>query len=159
MRMPEPEEDKVTTTGGGLRASGLLKLGGIRRSLLKKGLFVLQCALTESFHAVCCCACVLFLTGRLDSLAYGYGPPTPIFKQPSQHFLVYTWLTRSHSSRRGQLSTCLCTRPHCACVCLVLSNNISLSATKVTTLWLKQCFCFHNEFSRLHSLVCMIYSL
>ena len=27
---------------------------------LKKGLFVLQCTLTESFHAVCCCACVLF---------------------------------------------------------------------------------------------------
>jgi len=26
--------------------------GGVRRSLLKKGLFVLQCALTESFHAV-----------------------------------------------------------------------------------------------------------
>ena len=25
-----------------------------------QGLFVLQCALTESFHAVCCCACVLF---------------------------------------------------------------------------------------------------
>ena len=75
MRMPEPEEDKVTATGGGMRASGLLKLGAVRRSLLKKGLFVLQCALTESFHAVCCCACVLFLTGRLDSLAYGYGQP------------------------------------------------------------------------------------
>ena len=29
MRMPEPEEDKVTATGGGLRASGLLKLGGV----------------------------------------------------------------------------------------------------------------------------------
>ena len=86
MRMPEPEEDKVTATGGGLCASWLLKLGGVRRSLLKKGLFVLvsrsqrvwlretmfvlQCALTESFHAVCCCAYVLFLTGRLDSLAY-----------------------------------------------------------------------------------------
>jgi len=26
MRIPEPEEDKVTATGGGLRASGLLKL-------------------------------------------------------------------------------------------------------------------------------------
>ena len=50
MKMPEPEEDKVTATGGGLRASGLLKLGG---------------------------------------------------------------------SRRGQLPTCLCARPHCACVCLV----------------------------------------
>ena len=75
MRMPEPEEDKVTATGGGMRASGLLKLGAVRRSLLKKGLFVLQCALTESFHAVRCCACVLFLTGRLDSLAYGYGQP------------------------------------------------------------------------------------
>ena len=74
MRMPEPEEDKATATGGGLRASGLLKLGGVRRSLLKKGLFVLQCALTESFHVVCC-ACVLFLTGRLDSLAYGLGQP------------------------------------------------------------------------------------
>ena len=71
--MPEPEEDKLTATGGGLRASGLLKLGGVRRSLLKKGLLVLQCALTESFHAVCCCACVLFLTGRLDSLAYATG--------------------------------------------------------------------------------------
>ena len=35
MRMPEPEEDEVTATGGGLRASGLLKLGGVRRSLLK----------------------------------------------------------------------------------------------------------------------------
>ena len=55
MRMPEPEEDKVTATGGGLRASGLLKLGGIRRSLLKKGLFVLQCALTESM-LLCVCA-------------------------------------------------------------------------------------------------------
>ena len=40
MRMPEPEEGKVTATGGGLRASGLLKFGGVRRSLLKKGLFV-----------------------------------------------------------------------------------------------------------------------
>ena len=75
MRMPEPEEDKVTATGGGLHASGLLKLGGIHRSLLKKGLFVLQCALTESFHAVCCCACVFFMTGRLDSLAYSYEQP------------------------------------------------------------------------------------
>jgi len=28
------------------------KAGGVRRSLLEKGLFVLQCALTESFHAV-----------------------------------------------------------------------------------------------------------
>ena len=56
MRMPEPEEDKATATGGGLRASRLLKLGGVSRSLLKKGLFVLQCTLTESFHAVCCCA-------------------------------------------------------------------------------------------------------
>ena len=36
MRMPEPEEDKVTVTGGRLRASGLLKLGGVRRSLPKK---------------------------------------------------------------------------------------------------------------------------
>ena len=44
MRMPEPEEDKVTAIGGGLRASGLLKLSGIRSSLLKKGLFVLQSA-------------------------------------------------------------------------------------------------------------------
>ena len=35
MRMPEPEEDEVTATGGGLRASGLLKFGGVRRSLLK----------------------------------------------------------------------------------------------------------------------------
>ena len=70
IRMPEPEEDKATATGGGLRASGLLKLGGVRRSLLKKGLFLLQCALTESFHVVCCCACVLFLTGatRLSRL-------------------------------------------------------------------------------------------
>ena len=50
MRMPEPEEDKVTATGGGLCASGLLKLGGVRRSLLKKGLFVLQCALTPPPH-------------------------------------------------------------------------------------------------------------
>ena len=41
MRMPEPEEDKVTVTGRGLHASGLLKLGSVRRSLLKKGLFVL----------------------------------------------------------------------------------------------------------------------
>ena len=80
MRMPDPEEDKVTATGGGLRASGLQKLGSVRRSLLKKGLFVLQCALTESFHAVCCCACVLFLTGRLDSLAYGYEQPNSDFQ-------------------------------------------------------------------------------
>ena len=48
MRIPEPKEDKVTATGGGLCASGLLKPA----SLLKAGLFVLQCALTESFHAV-----------------------------------------------------------------------------------------------------------
>ena len=60
MRMPEPKKDKVTATGGGLRASGLLKLGDVCRSLLKKGLFVLQCTLTESFHAVCCCACAFF---------------------------------------------------------------------------------------------------
>jgi len=42
-----------------------------------------------------------------------------IFKPPSQDSLVYTWFTRSYSSRRHQLSTCLCARPHCACVCLV----------------------------------------
>ena len=48
--MPEPKEDKVTTIGGGLRTSGLLKLGGVCRSLLKKGLFVLQCALTPPPH-------------------------------------------------------------------------------------------------------------
>ena len=71
MRMPEPEEDKVTVTGGGLHASGLLKLGSVRRSLLqlKKGRR-LQCALTKSFHAVCCCACVFFFdrTTRLSRL-------------------------------------------------------------------------------------------
>ena len=73
MRMPEPEEDKVTATGGGMRASGLLKLGAVRRSPSKKGLFVLQCALTESFHAVCCCACALFFdrATRLSLTATG----------------------------------------------------------------------------------------
>ena len=40
MRMPEPKEGKVTATDGVLRASRLLKLSGVRRSLLKKGLFV-----------------------------------------------------------------------------------------------------------------------
>ena len=39
MRMPEPEEGKVIATGGGLHASRLLKLSGVRRSLLKKGLY------------------------------------------------------------------------------------------------------------------------
>ena len=59
MRMPEPEEDKVTATGGGLHASGLLKLSGVRRRLLKKGLFVLQCALTDSFtQYVVVCVCL-----------------------------------------------------------------------------------------------------
>ena len=32
MRMPEPEEDKVTATGRGLRVSGLLKLGEVMHS-------------------------------------------------------------------------------------------------------------------------------
>ena len=80
MRMPEPEEGKVTVTGGGLRASGLLKLGGVCRSLLKKGLFV---------HFA-------IATTLKSSL------PAPIFKQPSQHSLDYTWLTRSYSSQHGQ---------------------------------------------------------
>ena len=80
MRMPESEEGKVTATGGGLRASGLLKLGGIRRSLLMKGLFV---------HFA-------IVTTHKSSL------PAPIFKQPSQHSLVHTWLTCSYSSRRGR---------------------------------------------------------
>ena len=83
--MPEPEEGKVTATGGGLRASGVLKLGGVRRSLLKKGLFVRFAIATTLKSSL----------------------PAPIFKQPSQHFLVHTWLTRSYSSRRGQLSTSL----------------------------------------------------
>ena len=98
MRMPEPKEGKVTATGGGLCASGLLKLGSVRRSLLKKGLFV-RFAIATTLKS--------FL-------------PSPIFKQPSQHSLVHNWLTRSYSSRRGQLSTCLCVRPHCVCVCLVV---------------------------------------
>ena len=70
--MPEPEEGKVTMTGGGLHASGLLKLGGVRRSLLKKGLlvrFAIATTLKSSLSA-------------------------PIFKQPSQHSLVHIWLTR-----------------------------------------------------------------
>ena len=110
MRMPEPEEDKVTATGGGLRASALLKLGCVRRSLLKKGLFVLQCALTESFHAVCCRACVFFFdrATRLSRLRL----------RAASNRTQETWLTRSYSCRRGQLSTCPCARPHCACVCL-----------------------------------------
>ena len=66
MKMPEPEEGKVTATGEGLRASGLLKLGGVRRSLLQKGLFVRFAIATT-----------------LKSLL-----PAPIFKQPSQHWFT-----------------------------------------------------------------------
>ena len=54
MRMPEPEEDKVTATGGGLCASGLLKLGSVRKSLLKKGLFVQQENLTSLVRLPSC---------------------------------------------------------------------------------------------------------
>ena len=102
MRMPEPEEDKVTATGGGMRASGLLKLGAVRRSLLKKGLFVLQCALTESFHAVCCCACVLF------------------FDRATRLSRLRLRAASNRAQETSELSTCLCARPHCACVCLVI---------------------------------------
>ena len=102
MRMPEPEEDKVTATGGGMRASGLLKLGAVRRSLLKKGLFVLQCALTESFHAVCCCACVLY------------------FDRATRLSRLRLRAASNRAQETSELSTCLCARPHCACVCLVI---------------------------------------
>ena len=76
MKMPEPEEGKVTATGEGLRASGLLKLGGVRRSLLQKGLFVRFTIATT-----------------LKSLL-----PAPIFKQPSQHsgsHLAHTFVLQS----------------------------------------------------------------
>ena len=102
MRMPEPEEDKVTATGGGMRASGLLKLGAVRRSLLKKGLLVLQCALTESFHAVCCCACVLF------------------FDRATRLSRLRLRAASNRAQETSELSTCLCARPHCTCVCLVM---------------------------------------
>ena len=104
MRMPEPEEDKVTATGGGMRASGLLKLGAVHRSLLKKGLFVLQCALTESFHAVCCCACVLF------------------FDRATRLSRLRLRAASNRAQETSELSTCLCARPHCACVCLVYEH-------------------------------------
>ena len=110
MRMPEPEEDKVTATGGGMRASGLLKLGAVRRSLLKKGLFVLQCALTESFHAVCCCACVLF------------------FDRANRLSRLRLRAASNRAQETSELSTCLCARPHCACVCLVNTLYMRLHA-------------------------------
>jgi len=99
--MPEPKEDKVTTTGGGMCASRLLKLGGVCRSLLKKGLFVLQCALTESFHTfVVVCVCAFFdRATRLSRLRLR--------------------AASNRTQETSELSTCLCARPHCACVCLV----------------------------------------
>ena len=114
MRMPEPEEDKVTATGGGMRASGLLKLGAVRRSLLKKGLFVLQCALTESFHAVCCCACVLF------------------FDRATRLSRLRLRAASNRAQETSELSTCLCARPHCACVCLVIYDYTRLCADNTT---------------------------
>jgi len=100
MRIPEPEEDKVTATDGGLRTSGLLKPAASAGASWRK--VCLYYSTTVCFNRKFSCS---------------------IFKQPSQHTLVYTWLTRSYSSRRHQLSTCLCARPHCACVCLVNMNG------------------------------------
>ena len=78
--MPEPEEGKVTATDGVLRTSRLLKLSGVCRSLLKKGLFVRFAIATTLKSSL----------------------PAQTFKQPSQHSLVHTWLTRLYSSRHGQ---------------------------------------------------------
>ena len=88
--MLEPEERKVTATGGGLHASRLLKLGGVRRSLLKKGLFVR-----------------FTITTTLKSSL-----PALIFKQPSQHsnsqlahtfVLQLVWSTLHVSLREASL--------------------------------------------------------
>ena len=85
MRMPEPEEGKVTVTGGGLRTSGLLKLRGV---------------------------CML----RHRNSSY-------IIFTSSDFQTTLTTLSGSHLAHTFVLQsawlTCLCTKPHCACVCLV----------------------------------------
>ena len=105
MRMPEPEEDKVTVTGRGLRASGLLKLGSVRRSLLKKGLFVLQSSTSSLGHFA--------IATTLYQLRFSNNPHnTPWFTLGS-HVRTPVGVVNS------PLVSARSSRPHCACLCLV----------------------------------------
>ena len=105
MRMPEPEEDKVTATGGGMRASGLLKLGAVRRSLsLEERSVYTTVRFNRKFsRSMLLCVCAFFdRATRLSRLRLR--------------------AASNRAQETSELSTCLCARPHCACVCLVYNT-------------------------------------
>ena len=113
MRMPEPEEDKVTATGGGMRASGLLKLGAVRRSLsLEERSVSTTVRFNRKFsRSMLLCVCAFFdRATRLSRLRLR--------------------AASNRAQETSELSTCLCARPHCACVCLVA--NIFVLHVKTT---------------------------
>ena len=103
MRMPEPEEDRVTATGGGMRASGLLKLGAVRRSLsLEERSVSTTVRFNRKFsRSMLLCVCAFFdRATRLSRLRLR--------------------AASNRAQETSELSMCLCARPHCACVCLVI---------------------------------------
>ena len=87
MRMPEPEEDKVTATGGGLRASGSCR----------------QLPQTPPPH--------LKDASPSQQLFTNSDFQTTLTTLSGLH-LAHTFVLQSAWST-------LCTRPHCACICLV----------------------------------------